>query len=86
MGQLGVSMQLCTARRSLGHVSLGVPKHTCKQKPARSSTNSRIPALEFPCIRPKWVSGHKAEAFSLEGGPRMKHDSVAGTTRILWQH
>lgn len=44
-----------------------------------------MPVLELPCIRPKMVSGHKAEAFSLKGSPRVKHDSVAGTIRLPWR-
>lgn len=47
--------------------------------------HSHMPALELPCVRPRPVSGHKAEAFSLEGRPRQRHDSVAGTTRLPWQ-
>lgn len=73
--------QCSSARSSLGPVSWGLPNRNTQAR-VPEHEHSHMPALELPCVRPRPVSGHKAEAFSVEGSPRQRRDSVAGTTRL----
>lgn len=77
-------MQRLKSRRSAGQVSWGPRADMCAGQRAQARTLAHVP-WSSPAFALSGCQGIRRRGIYLEGSPRVKHDNVAGTTRLPWQ-